>query len=219
MRQYAGVVAMWVVLLVVLICVPHAEAVTVTFLEAPDDVNQGVSVTFDLATPPTTATLVNPVPRSTQEVGSLQFDVAGVTATLATTRVAAFTSTNEPGGTPGVPSLSDVLEISITPVTISVGVDTVSASRVFIEFRSDGETPITGVVPPITVPEQGGTQPVQLYSVTAIPGLPTGVIIPLTVNALSDVEAPAAVPEPASLLLLGSGVAGFVALYRRRRGW
>ena len=216
MSQYVRVVTIWAVLFVVLIGVPNAHAVTVTFTEAPDNVNQGILVTFNLATPPTTFTLLNGTTLNTQEVGSLQFDISGVTATLPTTRVAALTSTNEPG-TPGVASLSDVLEISITPVTISVGVDSVSAARVFIQFRSDGEVPITGVIPAILVPEVGGTVPQQLYSVTAIPGLPTGVTIPLTVLALSDVEPSAAVPEPASLLLVASGVAGLAALYRRRR--
>ena len=92
-----------------------------------------------------------------------------------------------------------------------------ASGAITIEFRSDGEAPLDAAVVGCLIEENGGAQ--HLFTIR---NLPLGnSFTDLSIWASSDIDdgtQPAQeIPEPGTVLLLGSGLLGLVAVWRRLR--
>jgi hypothetical protein len=187
-------------ILVALLWTGFASAATINFaVIAFSEGAEGTPTTVDYAP--------NPFPFSVSrtdisaESVRLDITVPNLTASTPRTAVAALI---EPG-TRSNPVISDLLF-----VTKASGVITV-------EFQSDDGAPLDGAVAGCLIEENGGAQ--KMFTIRNVPL--DGSTVDITIYARSDLDdatSPAQeVPEPGTVLLLGSGLLGLVAICRRLR--
>ena len=187
----------------VLMC-GYAAAITVTFVEPPDSAgSQTITPTISFS--------------SNEPVIGVSITPGTETATLTFFVV---------GGVPPAPALGPfvLIELGAGPVVVS-DVVTVGATiedspgtRFTMTYRSDTETGLALPSNSVQFVETGLSQNLFTGSVVVNPppgSLLPSFLVPLVINATSDLEA---VPEPTTLLLLGSGLTALGVLrYRRSR--
>ena len=210
MRERVPTIGILAAVLVALLCVGQASAADINFIESRD--GGGVSVGFSAGFPFTVgvfttqesayvAVFTGGAPRpvgvfGTAETGYVAMFTQGAGAPR--TAVAALI---EPG-TMSNPVISDVLFVTRIPGVI------------VLEFQSDSDVALSGQLPSRLIEETSGLDEMYTLSVD-------GQNIDIRISAQSDVDGgtpPAQeVPEPGTVLLLGSGLLGLVAVCRRLR--